>query len=268
MTNLSFVFAVAYAFGSLSLAMTVGWLVWRGTRNSGWIDTTWTLGVGLTAIAGALVGGGFTERSALVALLVCLWAGRLALHIGVRTNGSTDDPRYARLITEWEPDAERQMFWFAQKQAWVSIPLTLSILIAAWNPVKGLHLQDLLGAVVLIFACAGEALADWQLARFRSNPANKGRVCDQGLWQFSRHPNYFFEWVSWLTYPIIAVDLSGGYPWGWLAILGSVVMYWLLVHVSGIPLLEQHMLTRSGDEFRKYQAGTNAFFPGPHRRRS
>lgn len=268
MTILSFVLAVMYALGSLSLAMTVGWLIWKKTRNSGWIDTTWTLALGLTGIAGALVGGEFTERSVLVAVLVCIWASRLALHIAVRTKGAADDPRYARLITEWGPDAERQMFWFAQKQAWVSIPLTLSILIAAWNPEKGLQVQDLLGAVVLIFACAGEALADWQLTRFRSNPANKGRVCDQGLWQFSRHPNYFFEWVSWLAYPIIAIDLTGGYPWGWLAILGPVVMYWLLVHVSGIPLLEQHMIARSGDEFRKYQESTNAFFPGPHRRRS
>ncbi|MBS0252197.1 MAG: DUF1295 domain-containing protein [Proteobacteria bacterium] len=267
MTILSFLFALIYALGSLSTAMTVGWLIWRNTRNSGWIDTTWTLGLGLTGFAGALVGGGFTERSVLVAALVCLWAGRLALHIAVRTKAAADDPRYARLIREWGPDAPRQMFWFAQTQAWVSVPLALSILIAAWNPAKGLHPQDLLGAIVLTFACAGEALADWQLKRFRINLANKGRVCDQGLWKFSRHPNYFFEWVTWLAYPIIAIDLSGGYPWGWLAILAPVVMYWLLVHVSGIPLLEQHMLTRSGDEFRRYQERTNAFFPGPPRRR-
>lgn len=268
MTFLSFVFSVVYALGSLSLAMTVGWLVWRETRNSGWIDTTWTLGVGLTAIAGALAGGGFSERSTLVALLVCLWAVRLAVHIGVRTKGATDDPRYARLIAEWGPDAERKMFWFAQMQAWVSIPLTLSILIAAWNPAKALHLPDCLGATVLIFACAGEAVADWQLARFRSDPANKGRVCDRGLWRFSRHPNYFFEWLGWLAYPIIAIDLNGGYPWGWLTVLGPLVMYWLLVHVSGIPHLERHMLERSGDEFRTYQEITNAFFPGPPRRHS
>jgi len=120
---------------------------------------------------------------------------------------------------------------------------------------------------VLIVAIGGEALADWQLKCFRRNPANEGRVCDQGLWRFSRHPNYFFEWVCWLAYPIAAVDIQGGFPWGRLSISGPLVMYRLLVHVSGIPLLEQHMLARSGDEFRKYQSRTNAFFPGPPRSR-
>ncbi|WP_045836352.1 DUF1295 domain-containing protein [Hyphomicrobium sp. 99] len=265
MTTLSFMIALIYAFGALSLAMTVGWLAWRKTRNSGWIDTTWTFGLGLTAITGALLGGGFSGRAMLVSTLVFLWAGRLGLHIAQRTTAITDDPRYARLIAEWGPNAARQMFWFAQKQAWVSVPLAMSILLAAWNPAEGLRLQDFLGAVVLIAAIGGEALADWQLKCFRANPANKGRVYDRGLWRFSRHPNYFFEWVCWLAYPIAAIDIQGGYPWGWLAISGPLVMYWLLVHVSGIPLLELHMLARSGDEFRKYQSRTNAFFPGPPR---
>ncbi len=164
------------------------------------------------------------------------------------------------------PDASRRMFWFAQSQAWVSVPLALSIMIAASHPAPGLRLQDFLGAIVLAVAIAGEAVADRQLKSFRANPANKGRVCDQGLWGLSRHPNYFFEWMCWIAYPTVAIDLQGGYPWGWLAISAPLVMYWLLVHVSGIPLLEQHMLRRSGEEFRKYQARTNAFFPGPPRR--
>ncbi|CAA2141303.1 DUF1295 domain-containing protein [Hyphomicrobium sp. ghe19] len=265
MTTFSFISAIAYSFAALSFAMALGWLAWLKTRNSGWVDTTWTFSLGLTGAAGALIGGGFSARAVLVSSLVAIWAGRLGLHIAQRTTGITDDPRYARLIAEWGPDATRQMFWFAQKQAWVSVPLALSILIAAWNPTQGLRLQDFIGAFVLVFAIGGEALADWQLNRFRKNPANKGRVCDLGLWRFSRHPNYFFEWVCWLAYPIVAIDIQGGYLWGWLAISGPIVMYWLLVHVSGIPLLEQHMLVRSGDEFRNYQSRTNAFFPGSPR---
>jgi len=262
MTILSFMIAVIYAFTALTLAMTAGWLAWRKTRNSGWIDTTWTVGLGTTAILGALYGGGFSERALLVSLLVGLWAGRLGLHIALRTTTMTDDPRYARLIAAWGGDAAREMYWFAQQQAWVSVPLVLSILSAAWNPADGFRLQDFLGAGLLVAGIGGEALADHQLKSFRANPENKGRVCDQGLWRYSRHPNYFFEWVCWLAYPVIAVDPQFGYQWGWLAISAPIIMYILLVHVSGIPLLEQHMLQRSGDEFRKYQSRTNAFFPG------
>ena len=90
-------------------------------------------------------------------------------------------------------------------------------------------------------------------------------ICDVGLWGWSRHPNYFFEWFGWLAYPLLAIDLGGAYPWGFVALAGPVCMYWLLVHVSGIPPLEAHMLERRRDEFRAYQARTNAFFPAPPR---
>jgi steroid 5-alpha reductase family enzyme len=103
------------------------------------------------------------------------------------------------------------------------------------------------------------------LRRFRSDSANRDRVCDAGLWRWSRHPNYFFEWFGWLAYPLIAVDFGGDYPWGWLALAGPACMYWLLVHVSGIPPLEAHMVRTRGDAFRAYRARTNAFFPSPPR---
>ena len=101
------------------------------------------------------------------------------------------------------------MFFLAQKQALVSIPLALSMVLAAWNPWPGLRLQDALGVAVLIVAIAGEGLADAQLRRFRADPANRNRICDVGLWGWSRHPNYFFEWFGWLAYPLLAIDLGG-----------------------------------------------------------
>ena len=97
------------------------------------------------------------------------------------------------------------------------------------------------------------------------DPGNRNRICDVGLWGWSRHPNYFFEWFGWLAYPLLAIDSGGGYPWGWAALAGPACMYWLLVHVSGIPPLEAHMLEYRRDEFRAYQARTNAFFPAPPR---
>src|SRR5438445_605631 len=105
---------------------------------------------------------------------------------------------------------------------------------------------------------ASEALADAQLKNFRVDPANKGRVCDVGLWRWSRHPNYFFEWFGWLAYPVIALSME--YAWGWATLLAPVFMYWILVHVTGIPPLERQMLRSRGERYRDYQSRTSMFF--------
>jgi steroid 5-alpha reductase family enzyme len=261
------VIAVSVALGAI---MAGAWLVWRLTQNSGWIDTTWTFGLGAVGACGALApalhSSLVTPRQIPVAALIAVWALRLGLHIARRTSGITDDPRYGKMVRDWGADASRQMFFLVEKQALVSIPLALSIVLAAWNPLPGLRAQDYLGALVLLVAIAGEGLADAQLRRFRADPANRHRICDDGLWAWSRHPNYFFEWFGWLAYPLLAIDLGGGYPLGFVALIGPLCMYWLLVHVSGIPPLEAHMLERRGDQFRAYQRSTNAFFPAPPRR--
>jgi steroid 5-alpha reductase family enzyme len=269
MTGIQFIEAVVAVSVALSAIMAGAWLVWRSTRNSGWIDTVWTFGLGTVGCIGALTpavpSGAVTARQVLVAVLIVVWALRLGLHIARRTAGIKDDPRYGKLVQDWDADATRQMFWLAQKQALVSIPLALSMVLSAWNTLPELRAQDALGALVLFAGIVGEAVADAQLRRFRADPANRNRVCDAGLWSWSRHPNYFFEWLGWVAYPLLAIDLGGGYPWGWAALAGPTCMYWLLVHVSGIPPLEAHMLERGRDEFRAYQARTNEFFPAPPR---
>ena len=145
----------------------------------------------------------------------------------------------------------------------MGIILALSIVVAAHNPNPNLRIQDLIGLATLLAAIVGEAIADWQLRVFKSDPANRKAVCDVGLWRWSRHPNYFFEWLSWLAYPIIAIDLAGHNLFGWLALAAPVCMYWVLVHVSGIPPLEDHMLCSRGEAFRAYQKRTRPFFPLP-----
>ena len=120
--------------------------------------------------------------------------------------------------------------------------------------------------LLLLIAILGEAWADATLARFRAEPANRGGVCEKGPWAWSRHPNYFFEWLSWLGYALLAVDPSGAWPQGWLAFCGPLLMYWLLAHVSGVPPLEKHMVASRGDAYRRYQARVSAFFPWPPRK--
>jgi steroid 5-alpha reductase family enzyme len=256
--------ALAAIAVSLSILMAGAWRVQQRTGNSGWVDTIWTFSVGLVGAGSALLpvaGASPNARQWLVAALVAIWSLRLGTHIAIRTAAITDDPRYAAFASEWGVDSPRRMFIFLQNQGFGSIPLVFAIFVAARFPQDALRLQDYLGALILLGGIAGEALADAQLKRFREDPANKGRVCDAGLWRWSRHPNYFFEWFGWLAYPVIA--LSTGYAWGWASLLAPVFMYWILVHVTGIPPLEAQMLRSRGDRYRDYQSRTSPFFPLP-----
>jgi steroid 5-alpha reductase family enzyme len=258
---------------SLSVLMAGAWMVQQRTGNSGWVDTIWTFAIGLVGVGCALwpvAGAAPNARQWLVAVLVAIWSVRLGLHIAVRTAAITDDPRYAAFAREWGVDSPRRMFVFLQNQGFGSIPLVFAIFVAARFPSAALRFQDCLGALILLIGISGEALADAQLANFRFVPANQGRVCDVGLWRWSRHPNYFFEWFGWLAYPVIAIPIGDplsyypwGYPWGWASLLAPVFMYWILVHVTGIPPLEQQMLRSRGERYRDYQSRTSMFFPLP-----
>ncbi len=267
MTALQFIVALVLIAAALCLIMAGAWIVQQRTGNSGWVDTIWTFGLGAVGAVGALTplaqADWPTARQILTVVLVVLWSLRLGAHIAQRSAGISDDPRYADLIQNWGGAARREMFWLLQKQAWVTIPLALAVFLAGHNPAAGLAGQDAIAIVVLLIAIGGEALADRQLRQFRSDPRHKGQVCDIGLWRWSRHPNYFFEWLGWFAYPLLAIDVNGGYGWGYLALLAPVCMYWLLVHVSGIPPLEKHMLATRGSIFRAYQTRTSAFFPLP-----
>ena len=256
--------ALAAIAVSLSVLMAGAWMVQQRTGNSGWVDTIWTFSLGLVGAGAALwpvAGTAPNARQWLVAGLVAIWSLRLGVHIAIRTAGVTDDPRYAAFAREWGVDSPRKMFIFLQNQGFGSIPLVFAIFVAARFPGDALRLQDYLGVAILFAGIAGEALADAQLKSFRENPANEGRVCDIGLWRWSRHPNYFFEWFGWLAYPVIA--LSPFYDWGWATLLAPLFMYWILVYVTGIPPLEAQMLRSRGDRYRDYQSRTSQFFPLP-----
>ena len=262
--TLTYLAALVLIAVSLSILMAGAWLVQQRTGNSGWVDTIWTFSLGVVGAAAALWpidGAAPNARQWLVAALVALWSLRLGLHIAARTAGITDDPRYAAFAKEWGVNAPRRMFIFLQNQALGTIPLAFAIFVAARVPSAALRLQDYAGVLILLIGIAGEALADAELKRFRQDPANRGRVCDVGLWRWSRHPNYFFEWFGWLAYPVIA--LSFDYPWGLASLLAPVFMYWILVHVTGIPPLEEQMLRSRGERYRDYQSRTSRFFPLP-----
>lgn len=252
----------------MSAMMMAAWGVQKATGQSGWADVFWSFAIGLGGLLVALMtlGSAPLERSWLVAAMVGFWSIRLGFHILARTaNATHEDPRYAELRKEWGEGFQLRLFLFLQIQALCGVGLVVTVYAAAQRPGPALSIADYAGLVLLIVAVIGEGIADRQLRAFSADKSNKGKVCDKGLWAWSRHPNYFFEWLGWLAYPVIAISLTGGWWPGWLALIGPLLMYWLLVHVSGIPPLEAHMLKSRGEAFRTYMARTSAFFPLPPR---
>ena len=251
---------------ALALIMSGAWAVQRITGRSGWIDTIWSFGVGIVGAGAALTpipGQDWpTSRQVFVAGVALAWSLRLGVHIMRRTLRGGEDPRYYALREEWGDRFPRELFRFLQIQAAAGFVLVLAIFAAARH-IAPLGWGDVVGVAIILAAIGGEALADAQLERYRATPGAKSGVCEIGLWAYSRHPNYFFEWLAWLAYPVIAVGLPADNAWGLIALAGPLFMYWLLVHVSGIPPLEAHMSRSRGEAFAAYQRRVNAFFPGP-----
>jgi steroid 5-alpha reductase family enzyme len=254
----------------LSAAMSFAWLVAIRTGKSGFVDATWSLAVGIASIAAALWpfgAGDYSPRRWLIAGFAALWSARLGGYIFSRSLSHGDDPRYAALKAQWGDNAPARLFQFLQIQAVAGWPLAGAVLLAAHAPFVGFRLQDGLALVVFAIAFLGETIADRQMAAFRADPRNRGAVCDRGLWGWSRHPNYFFEWLGWCAYAVAAVDFTGAYAWGWLSLAAPALMYALLVHISGVPPLEAHMKRTRPQAFADYRRSVSAFWPLPPGRR-
>lgn len=251
----------ALAAGELFALMSLAWLAQRATGNSGWVDVAWSLATGVAGVTfslAPLAGMPVGPRAWAVAALVAAWSLRLGLHIARRAAAGIEDPRYAALHAAWGARFPAKLYGFLMLQAAVAFVLAAAMGLAARNPAAAGPL-DLLGAAVLAVAILGEASADTTLRRFKAEPANRGRVCDAGLWAWSRHPNYVFEWLGWVAYPLFA--LSGLWPLGWFALAAPALMYWTLRHASGVPPLEAHMRARYGAAWDAYAARVPVFFP-------
>ena len=250
---------------AMAVVMTTGWTVQRSAGNGGWTDVFWTYGTGATCAAAALFplsGHALpTWRQALVAVLVAVWALRLGTYVAVRVAKGPEDARYAELRREWGAAFQKRMFLLLIVQAPATALLSVSVLIAAREPSPSLRWQDVGGVAILVAAILGEAMADRQMKRFKADQANKGKVCDTGLWSWSRHPNYLFELAGWFAYPLIAIRVDQG--WTLLSLLAPAVMFLILRHLTGVPPLEAAMVQSKGDAYRRYQARVSAFLPRP-----
>ncbi len=243
------------------VVMTLAWMRQIRTRNAGWVDVIWASMTGAAAVWYGINGSGANVPRLLTALLGGLWGLRLATHLARRLHGQPEDSRYASMRDRTNGDQRGFIVMYAI-QATLVVVCSLPFFASASSPVAGVTPWTLAAIVLWIAAVGGETVADGQLARFRAAPANKGRVCDVGLWQYSRHPNYFFEWLHWFTYALLA----NGSPIQWLAWLGPVLMFLLVYFVSGVPFAERASLRSRGDAYRDYQSRVSKFFPLPPRR--
>lgn len=245
--------------GISSLLMAVVWRISVRIGNAGIVDITWALGFAPLALFYRIFGDGEPVRQNLITLMVIIWSGRLGVHLWKRVMGHhpEEDGRYRELRHAVAGHENFFFFWFFQAQALLLAVLSIPILLSNFDPRVQLGFSDILGCAVWLVAIAGESLADRQLATFKALAANKGKVCSVGLWRYSRHPNYFFEWLIWVAFFLFVFPA----PWGWTTLFAPVLMLFFLLRVTGIPYTEQQLLRSRGDAYRDYQKTTSPFVP-------
>jgi steroid 5-alpha reductase family enzyme len=252
----SLVVQLATLAAGMAVVMTGGWLWQRARQNTGIVDVLWALGLAGAALLMAFTGAGAAWPRIALGILGTTWALRLGLHLWQRVSSEPEDGRYQQLRARWQGHQGKFLLFFLF-QAGLVVLFALPFAGVAANPVQGFTPNLALGVLIWAGAVYGEAAADRQLAHFRAQPANRGLTCRRGLWRYSRHPNYFFEWLHWFAY----VALGVGSPLAWLTWIGPLVMYMFLRWVSGIPFTEAQALRTRGEDYRDYQRTTPMLFP-------
>ena len=241
-----------------STAMFLLWLLQLRTGNAGVVDAAWALSIGGLAILSASLAHGWSGRRLAIAVAMGVWGARLGFYIlKDRVIGKPEDGRYTELRREYGAAVRLRMLWFFQLQALAAVFFALPAFIATGNTTPRFSAIEILALVLWCVAFVGEVVADRQLERFKSDPSNRGRTCRLGFWQYSRHPNYFCEWLMWVAYALFALAS----PAGAIAALCPLAMLYLLLRVTGVPLAEAQALRSRGDDYRRYQQTTNSFFP-------
>ena len=242
----------------LALFAIVWWLSVK-SNNYSWVDVAWAMSFAPVALGYTLGGDGWLPRRLGVGLLVAAWSLRLGPHLWrrVASHHPDEDPRYAVLRERWKQGLQRKFFYFFQAQGVLVWLLTLPVALIVQRTSTSFHLLEWVGLTLWFIALLGEGIADAQLAHFKRSSSHRDAVCQNGLWRYSRHPNYFFQSLLWWGLFLMALPS----PWGWLSILAPLSMLHFLLNVTGIPLTEKLSVQKRGDVYREYQRTTSAFIP-------
>ena len=248
-----------YGQAGASVVMLIGWLIALSIRNTSYVDVLWAYGVGVLGLVYLyfIQDECHPARHALLLGLLGVWSARLGTHLLRRCWGKPEDARYAYLRDYLGKNANFGFFLFFQVQAFWIVLFASPFLILGRNS-SDLAWFDHLGMFIWILGFVGVSLADKQLRLFKNTPGrSRDEVCDSGLWKYSRHPNYFFEWILWLGYLPMGILSTNG---AWLCIVPPI-LYLFLTRITGIPFVEARKLEVSGDAYRSYVERTRSFFP-------
>jgi steroid 5-alpha reductase family enzyme len=253
---------LATALLLLVLFLATWWLA-RHWNNYSIVDVVWALAFAPVALWHAFTGPGWLPRRVAVGALVAAWSLRLGLHLWrrVASHHPAEDARYAVLRARWQGREARAFLGFFLAQGllvWL-LMLPVGLIASATHP--GFDPLEGAGLALWFIGLIGEAIADAQLARFKRRPGASQGVCDEGLWAWSRHPNYFFQSLLWWGLFLMALPS----PWGWASVVAPIAMLHFLLNVTGIPLTEKLSLERRGEAYRAYQQRTSPFLPRPPR---
>ncbi len=228
-------------------------------KNAGVVDIFWAFNFSLIAILLYFLTDGLPQRKILLSAMVLIWSLRLGIYLLIRvgSNLNEEEGRYKKMREQWGKSVNSKLFFFFQMQALSNVYLSIPFFLIAFNKKEGISILEYSGVIVWAVSIFGEALADAQLKGFKNNPGNKGKVCDVGLWNYSRHPNYFFESMIWTGYFLMALNAD----YGWIGILSPLTITLLLFRVTGIPLTEQQSIRSKGEAYREYQRTTSVFIP-------
>lgn len=244
---------------SVCLLMVGVWIWATRIKNAGIVDVFWAFDFFIIAVIIWFLANGATIRKNIVCGLAILWSLRLGTYLAKRVLSHLDEEegRYKQLREEWAPRVNFKFFVFFQMQAISNVFLCIPFFITTLNTNPELSKAEYIGAAMWLLSICGEALSDWQLQHFKREPANKGKVCQYGLWNYSRHPNYFFQLMIWIS--VFIFSLSS--PYGWIAIVCPLTIGYLIFKVTGIPMTEEQAIRSKGDLYKAYQKSTSMFIP-------
>ena len=238
--------------------MFILWLIQLKTKKADIVDIAWSYNFAVIAILCYWIGNGFELRKALIAFMVCAWSIRLGTYLYSRVMGHKEEEgRYKQLREDWKGSVNAKFFAFFMFQGILNVILSLPFFIISTNTSPEIHWLEWTGFSIWLVGIIGESTADQQLKRFKSNPENKGKVCTYGLWNYSRHPNYFFEWTMWMAYFCFALAT----PYGWISVICPAMMLFFLLKVTGIPMTEELAVKTKGEAYLEYQRTTSMFVP-------
>ena len=257
---MTFIFDLTYVLSVNLIVFSSAWIFCLTLARISWIDVFWAASLGMWSLEHLKfweANFSFLKPLSILSLLYLAWSLRLSLHLSQRLlrHRNNEDPRYEKIKLNNPDSWKRTSFFIFMMNAFLSSLLILPQRVLFWSDAQSLTTTLILGAFLAPLSIILEGVADKQLKKFLSNKDNRGKSCQVGLWRYSRHPNYFFEWIFWLSISLCLIS----YPRGYIALLCPLIMYIFLTQFTGIKISEKDAATSRSD-FLEYKQKTSAFF--------